>query len=227
MIDFAKIDTTLTISGLDVHQPVTVLTDVLIAIICVYFFRILHLAKITDRSIKHWTRFFLFLGFASIFGAASHAFFLVHEGFGYDSFWLPMQLLNVFSAFSAQQATVHSILKGSNSKNKWNVFAILQLVLASVSVFVFHSFLVVVINSAIALIPVMFIHFNDAKKEVQSNYIGWGIVILFLTAIINGTKFSINEYFTYLDIAHVFITISITVMFVGIKRKAVGLMVLG
>lgn len=223
MIDFAKIDTTISISGVAVHQPVTVFTDILISILCIYFFRILYLTKITEGSVKHWTRFFLLLGFASIFGAASHAFFLVHEGFGYDLFWLPMQLLNIFSAFSAQQATVHSVLKGSISKNKWNTFSIIQLVLSSIAVFVFHSFLVVVINSAIALIPVMIIHFNDAKKEVQSIYVGWGIVILFLTAIINGTKFSISEYFTYLDIAHVFIMISLTVMFVGIKRKAIEL----
>ena len=52
--------------------------------------------------------------------------------------------------------------------------------------------------------------------------VGWGIVILFVTAIINGTKVSINEYFTYLDIAHVFIIGSLSVMFIGIKQKAIS-----
>ena len=80
----------------------------------------------------------------------------------------------------------------------------------------------VVIDSIIGLIPIMIVHFRDREKSKGSDLIAWGIVVLFFSAIFNGTKISINEYFTYLDMAHVFIIINLWVMFAGIKRKAIS-----
>lgn len=222
MIDYAKIDTTITIGGIAFHQPVTAFTDFLITIICFNFFLRLSRIKNNNQSTMWWKRFFFCLSIASIFGGCSHAFFEVHSGFGYKLFWFPMQWLNIFSAFSAQQATLFSVLNNSPNKKLWRWSYLIQLILFSASVIVFSNFLVVIIDSAIALIPVMIIHFKNKNNENGNDLIGWGIVILFLTAIINGTKVSINEYFCYLDIAHVFIIGSLWVMFIGVKRKAIS-----
>lgn len=223
MIDYAKIDTTITIGGFEVHQPVTVFTDYIISILCFFFFWKLNRIQQPDKSTFNWKLFYLFLSFASLVGGCSHAFFEIHSGIGYDSFWFPMQWLDIFAAFAAQQATLHSVLKDSPNKKLWHWFSIFLLITFSIAVPVLHNFLVVVIDSAIALIPVMIIHFGDMRKEKTSEWIAWGIVLLFITAIINGTKISVNEYFTYLDIAHVFIMASLSVMFVGIRGKAVSL----
>jgi len=221
MIDYVKIDTTITIGGVAIHQPVTAITDIILAIVCFCFFLKLKQIKNPDQSTKSWIWFYLFLSLASITGSSSHAFFAVHRGFGYDSLWLPMQLFNIFAAFSAQQATLYSVFKNSPNRNTWKWFSLILITFFSVSVFIFHNFLVVVIHSAIALIPVMIIHFIDSRKQKDSLYIAWGIVILFITAIIHSAKLSINEYCTYLDIAHVFIIASLSVMLIGIKRKAI------
>ncbi len=220
MIDYAKIDTTINIGGIAVHQPVTSFTDLIISALCFYFYFRLKQISLSNQSIDNWKRFYLFLSLAPLFGSCSHAFFTVHEGMGYKSFWFPMQWFNIFSAFCAQQATLHSVLKDSPNKQIWKMSSIIQVILFSVAVIVFSNFLVVVIDSAIALIPVMVIHFKYKEKEKGNELVGWGIVILFITAIINGTKVSINEYFTYLDIAHLFIIASLSTMFVGIKRNA-------
>lgn len=222
MIDVSKTDTTIYIGDFAIHQPVTVFTDYIITVLCFYFYWQLNRPSMDDDSTVNWKRFFLLLGFASFVGAGSHGFFAIHEGVGYKSFWLSMQALNVFSIYRAQQATLHSALKHSNKKYYWNLSYHTQLLLFFVAVFVFQNFLVVIIDSIIGLVPIMIIHFIDAKKVKESRWIAYGIVVLFLTAIINTTKFSLHAYFNYLDIAHVLIMINLSLMFVGIKRKAVS-----
>jgi hypothetical protein len=222
MIDYAKIDTTINIGGVAIHQPVTAFTDIIISTLCFCFFLKLKKIGSVNKSDVSWKWFYLFLSLASLFGGCSHGFFAIHDGVGYKSFWFPMQWFNIFSAFCAQQGTLHSILKDSPNKETWKWANLIQVVLFSIAVLVFSNFLVVVLDSAIALIPVMVIHFKNKSKQKGNEMVGWGIVILFFTAIINGTKVSINEYFTYLDIAHVFIIGSLSVMFIGIKQKAIS-----
>lgn len=222
MIDKAISDTTIYIGDFSIHQPVTVLTDYLITILCFYFYWQLNRFSFQDDSTISWKRFFLLLSFASFLGGSSHGFFAVHEGLGYKSVWLSMQALNVFSVYRAQKATLYSALKNSKKKYYWDLSYHTQLILFFVAVFVFQNFVVVIINSVIGLVPIMIIHFIDAKKVKESSWIGYGIVILFLTAIVNATKFSLHAYFNYLDIAHVLIILNLSVMYIGIKRKAIS-----
>jgi hypothetical protein len=222
MIDAAKIDTTIYIGGFAVHQPVTFFTDVIISVLCFFFFLKLNRIAKQDQSTIYWKRFFFFLCMASFVGGCSHGLFLIHEGFNYKTFWLTMQLLNVISVYWAQQATITSLLIDSPNKKILNIGYAIQLLLFSLSVFIFHNFLVVVIDSALGLIPIMILHFRNVQKNENNKFIAWGIVVLCLTAFINGTKISINEYFTYLDIAHVLIMINLSLMFVGVKRKAIA-----
>ena len=222
MIDAAKIDTTIYISDFAIHQPVTVFTDFLITALCFYFYWKLNRASFLDDSTINWKRFYLLLSLASFIGAFSHGLFAVHEGFGYKSFWLTMQALNVFSVYRAQQATLFSALKNSAKKYYWNLSYHTQLLFFFVAVFVFQNFSVVVIDSIIGLIPIMIIHFIDAKKINTSYWIAYGIVVLCFAAIVNATKFSPHIYFNYLDFSHLIILIQLSVMFIGIKRKAIS-----
>jgi hypothetical protein len=226
MIDAAKIDTTIYIGNWAIHQPVTVLTDYIISVLCFYFYLQLnktnHL-KTADNSTNNWKLFFLFLSLASFFGGCAHGFFAIHEGLGYKSFWLTMQVLNVFSVYSAQKATFYSALASSNKKKFWNLSYHIQLVLFFIAIFVFQNFLVVVIDSIIGLVPIAIIHYIDSKKVKHSIWVTYGIMILFITAIVNATKFSFSPYFCYLDIAHVLIMANLSLMYIGIKRKAISL----
>jgi hypothetical protein len=222
MIDAAKIDTTIYIGDFAVHQPVTAFTDVIISALCFFFF--IKLGKVTkaNRSTIHWKRFFFFLSMASFVGGCSHGLFLVHDGFNYKTFWLTMQLLNVISVYWAQRATITSLLMDSPNKKILNIVYNVQLIIFSAAVFFCQNFLVVIWNSAIGLIPIMIFHFRNVQKNENNKWIAWGIVVLFFTAFINATKISINEYFTYLDIAHVLIMINLSLIYTGVKRKAIS-----
>ncbi len=222
MIDPTTIDTTIYIGNLAIHQPVTVFTSYLIFGLCFYFYLQLKRIKNVNSSTSNWGRFFLMIGLASFVGSFAHAFFAVHEGLGYKLFWLSMQALNIFSVYFAQQATLNSALQNSVQKNFWKLSYDIQLILFFSAVFIFHNFLVVVVDGVIGMIPIMVIHFMDSKKVKESSWIAYGIVILFLSAIVNITKFSLHAYFNHLDIAHVLVMINLWMMFVGVKRKAIS-----
>jgi len=222
MTDITKIDTTIYIGDFALHQPVTFFTDCLITLLCLYFYLQLNRSALHNESTINWKRFFLLLSLASFLGGISHGFFATHEGAGYKSFWLTMQALNIFSVYRAQQATLFSALQHSDKKYAWNLSYHTQLLVFFAAIFVFQSFLVVIIDTAVGLIPIMIIHFIDAKKVKESAWIGFGILILFSSAIVNAAKFSFCAYFNYQDIAHVLVMINLSVMYIGIKRKAIA-----
>lgn len=211
-------DTTIYIYDLAIHEPVTALTDFMITFLCfLFFFCLKNENKII--SIKYWKAFFLFFGFSTLVGGCSHALFAIHEGFAYKSFWIAMQVLNGFAVYSTQQATYNTILKNTGSKEIWKKSYIIQLIVFLIAVLVFQNFLVVVLDNAIGLIPVMILHFRDSKNKRESRFIANGILISFLTAFVHGAKLSLHAYFNFNDISHVLIMISLSVVFLGVSRK--------
>ena len=222
MPDLSAIDTTIYIGSVAIHQPVTVFTSYIITAMSYYYYWKLKQIKNIETDKLFWSRFFLFVGTASLVGSCSHAFFAVHEGVAYKAFWLPMQVLNIFSVYCGQQATLNSVLENSPKRKFWKLSYDIQLIVFFSAVFIFHNFLVVVIDGALGMIPVMILHFKHSKKDKSYSLIGYGILILFLSAIVNVTKFSIDAYFNHLDIAHIFVMANLAVMYEGVKRKAIS-----
>ncbi|HET6226399.1 MAG TPA: hypothetical protein VFF27_08980 [Bacteroidia bacterium] len=209
------IDTTIHIGEVAVHEPMTVFTDFIIAGLALTFY--FRLKRETDKTVINWRYFFLFMGVSTFVGAFSHALFEVHQGWGYKSFWLPMQLINGLAVYYAQQGTCASVLDGSPFKKTWALIYKVQLIVFLIAVPVFQNFLVTVIDNALGLIPVMILHYR--YKTAFAKRIANGIAISFLTAAIHINKFSIHTYFNYNDLAHVFIMISLWVLYTGVKMK--------
>lgn len=198
-------DNYISIYSYTIYEPTTVLTDCMIFGLSIFFFT--NLSRLPKEDlIKNWKFFFLFFGLSTFIGAFSHAFYEVHEGLGYKSFWLTMQIFNGAAVLFAQLATFNKKLKP--------IF-IIQLLIFVIAVFVFQKFLVVIINNAISLIPVMIFSFKNANKKI-----GYGILVSFATALIHGFKISIHTFFNYNDIAHILIMLSLYIMHLGIKEKA-------
>jgi hypothetical protein len=212
------IDTTISISGVPIHEPMTVLTDLLIAALAITFY--FQLKNKTDAVTRNWSYFFLFLGLSTIFGACSHAFFAVHEGWYYKSFWLPMQAINGIAVYCAQQATLLSALEGSTNKIKWKWSYVIQLVVFIIVLLRVQKYIVTIIENAIGLIPIMVLYYQ--YKRPFSRMIANGIAISFITALINLGKLSLHAYFNYNDIAHVFIMISLYVMYKGVRMRTIS-----
>jgi len=212
------IDTTIYISSIAIHEPVTAFTDFIITIIAfTCYFR---LASYPGKVVKYWSLFFLLLALSTLVGGCSHAFFAIHEGFGYKSFWLPMQFFNGLAVYYAQQATLISALKDSKQYTAWKLSYLLQLIVYYIVLIIVQKYIVTIIDNALGLIPIMIVHFSAKEKEPYYKWVGWGICISFITAIVHGAKISLHAYFNYNDIAHVFIMASLVVMYKGIRIKA-------
>ncbi|MGQ0827734.1 MAG: DUF6962 family protein [Bacteroidota bacterium] len=215
------VDTTIYIGDIAIHEPVTAFTDYIITVIGFYFYYQLR-KKSTNSVILNWSRFFGLLGLSTLLGGCSHAFFAIHEGIPYKTVWLSMQIVNGFAVYFAQQATLNSVLANSNHANKWKVSYIIQLTTFIILILIFQKYLVTIIENIIGLIPVMILHLISKSKKNNYKKIGYGILISFITAIVHGSKFSLHAYFNYNDIAHVFIMISLYVMYLGVKEKAIS-----
>jgi hypothetical protein len=207
-------DTTIVFGDFAIHEPVTVLTDYIITILAfIYYWKL----PSTNEVVKNWRLFFFFLSLSTFFGGSSHALFAVHEGWKYKSLWLPMQFINGIALYYAQKATLLSVLKNSKNHNIWKLSYMIQLVLYYIVLIMVQKYIVTIIDNALALIPIMILHLTTKEKENYYQYIGWGIAVSFITAIVHGLKFSLHDYFNYNDIAHVFIMISLTVMYQGLR----------
>lgn len=213
------IDTTLSISGITVHEPVTVFTDFIITTLLIIFYSRLMLLSKNKEGIKEWRLFFLFLAISTFLGGCSHAFFLIHEGWEFKSIWLSTQIINGLAVYFAQQATLVTVLKNSKNKNNWKLSYLIQLVVFVVALLLIQKYLVTVFENAIGLIPVMILHYSFKPKTTSYIKIANGIAIAFVSAILFITKFSIHRYFNYNDLAHLFIMASVYTMYTGMKEE--------
>jgi hypothetical protein len=216
------VDTTINIGGIAIHEPVTALTDYIIFITAVSFYFGLKRFANGNTVIKNWGLFFGLLGLSTFFGGTSHAFFEIHAGVGYKTFWLSMQVINGFAIYFAQQATVMSVVENPTYINKWRISYNVQLIVFIIAALYFQNYLVTIIDNALGLIPIMILHFMDKKNNKASALIAYGLAISFITAIVHGAKLSVHAYFNYNDIAHVFIMLSLITMYKGVKQKAIS-----
>lgn len=213
------VDTTIYIGNLAIHEPVTVLTDYIITILGFFFYY--QLSKEGKNTvIRNWSLFFGSMGLSTLLGGCSHAFFTVHEGISYKTVWLSMQIVNGLAIYFAQQATLSSLLANSKYAHIWKLSYTIQFIIFIITLLIFQKYVVTVIENIIGFIPIMIIHLK--QKETYYKKIGYGILISFITAIVHSTKISLHDYFNYNDIAHVFIMISIYVMYLGAKEKAIS-----
>jgi|1185.fasta_scaffold41549_1 hypothetical protein len=209
------IDTTIYIGGFPIHEPTTVFTDYIISGASIVFY--FKMKGIKEEATHFWSYFFLFMGLSSFVGSFSHALYAVHEGWGYKSFWLSMQVINGIAIYYGQQATRVSVLATSPAKKTWKLIYMIQLPVFIIAVFLFQNYTVTVIENALGLIPIMILHYKD--KRYFARTIANGIAISFITVIVRLSKFSIHVYFNYNDMAHVFILASLYYMYKGARMK--------
>jgi hypothetical protein len=199
------------------YEPMTVITDLVLAIACFLFFKKLigHTARTVSSN--NWGFFFLFFALSTLLGALSHGLFQLHQGAYYLTFWLLMQTSSIVSLFFAQQATLYSLLQDSTYAVWWRRSFLVQLFLAVLAIIVFKNFGVVVISNALTFIPILIL--NLSNRSNASRFISLGILISFLTAIVHATKFSLHLFFNHNDIAHLLLTLSLLLVFVGVNRS--------
>lgn len=192
---------TIELLGLQVTEPMTWITNWLVAAACLVFAYRLFYDEEADASQKFWALFFLFIGLASITGGTAHGF-IQYVG---HRFHLAAWLLSGISIFCAQLAVLQFI-KQAKIRTFVRLFSYAQLMIMSASVLIFQHFSSVLIDSIVGLIgvviPVSLAHYLKYKNR-RSLLIIIGVLSNLLPALIHLSKFSINQWFNFNDISHV------------------------
>lgn len=192
---------TIELLGLQVTEPMTWITNWMVAAACFVFGHKLFYDKQADISQKFWALFFLFMGLASITGGIAHGYILYVGHKFHHGAWL----LSGISIFCAQLAVLPLIEK-SKVRSFVRIFCYCQLMIMSASVLIFQHFSSVLIDSIVGLIgvviPVSLAHYARYKDR-RSALVIVGVLTNLIPALIHLLKISINQWFNFNDISHV------------------------
>jgi di/tricarboxylate transporter len=215
--DFLSIE----LGALKITEPVTAGTDLLIALIAIIlavliFIRVRKIAEPVGRNLS-WFYFFLFMGLSTFAGALSHGLRYYLPGSAFLFMFTLMNVLSGVSSLYAQLATID--FEVENRTRRMKSFAVLLFICFIMLVIWIRSFTVTNIYVTGTFLFVLYNHRRSWKKgKNPSKYICYGILISFITAFVFLFKISLSEWFNHKDIAHVFIMISLLVMYQGAKN---------
>jgi hypothetical protein len=184
----------ITFSGFVIHEPVTVLTDLLLCVACVHYFIIVRKSRA-----NYWPYFFGCMVLTPLIGAFGHALYTDKNNI--------LQLISrswgIVSVFFASLGSITMIQKSVVTRFL-NWFAFLQVVTALSLLVWLNQFWIVKVNSTLGLgILVGGTQvYLKSKSNPGSNYILIGIGINALAGLVHNLEFSISKWFNYNDLGH-------------------------
>lgn len=207
--------------GIRIDEPVTTLTDILVAIVCFYAF--IRLRKISDGSPLHqlvlW--YFTLMGLATLIGGIiGHAFL-----YALSFYWkLPGWLLSMLAINLLERVMIRfsKPILSTNKARFFSWFNIGELVVFAGLAFGYLNFRFVEVHSVYGLLVVVFGFslFNYKKKHGRKvmRPLMIAIAFAFLAAVVFVSKWDIDKWFRHMDIAHVFMMASAWYFYRGSRR---------
>jgi hypothetical protein len=214
---------TIYISHLRIDEPVTTLTDFIVAFVAIFaFFKTSSSGNSKSINLYRW--FFLVTGFST--GISS----LIGHAFGYY-FDPAMKLIGwilgiagvTLAQFGALYHTKQAIPK--NSFKALMILCIVETAAAVVLVFAMRTFTAVEIHSAFGLLLIVTIleaiYFRRTKSPLSRHFIyGVGLCIVAVTCHL--TKLAISPWFNHLDLSHVFMAMALYTMYKGVQKEQIN-----
>jgi len=210
---------TIEILGISISEPVTMLTDIILAIFCFYFYRQIMKKPSIERGKIYFAQFFLWMAFCTFLGGVMGHGFLPYFGIAGK---YPAWILTILSMFWLQIAMI-DLLRGKVSVTLINIlqgisiamvpiFLTLTFAKAHFSYSIFHN-----IGAAVMIIGVLI--FCLIKYKTQGTE--WVLGSLLISSIIpyfQINRIGINRWFTYHDVCHVMMLIGFYVLYIGATK---------
>ncbi len=210
--------------GLVLHEPVTALTDVLVAIICYIAFRKLNALPQRSQVQTLFKYYFLTMSLATFLGGViGHA--LMH----YVPFYMkiPGWITSMLSVALLERAVIHYSRKWIDPKigaffSKLNIAELLVFLILSL---VTLNFQFVLIHAAYGMAIVVtgfagFVYFKE--KNVGSKQILFAVLVSAIGAFFFEFKIGLDKWFNHVDISHVFMMIASVLYYKGARNLIVG-----
>lgn len=212
--------TYISVFGYPVFEPMVILTNVIMFLICYSAFR--KLRRFDVKYARQMGLFLLLLGISVIFGAVGHS---VHLQLGSRFFNTVVVLMNVFSMVAIYYCfrapfdyTAKAKKQNRHLVNLVRIWVVLLLFLAITR----GDFLLLKVNAGIVLLYSLVAHYraHKVKAERGNLLVVYGILVSFLPIVIHSMKLSLHEWFNHKDLAHVVMIFSLILIIRGVKLNA-------
>lgn len=207
--------------GIRIDEPITTLTDILVALVC--FYAVVKLRPLSDGSRMHRLvlLYFLLMGIATLIGG------IIGHGFLYalSFYWkLPGWLLSMLAINFLERVMIRfskPILTTGKAKF-FSWFNIAELIAFAALAFGTLNFLYVEIHSTYGLLVVVFgfCVFNLKRghgREVIRPFI-IATAFAFVAAVVFVAKWDIDQWFRHVDLAHVFMALAAYYFYLGSRK---------
>lgn len=228
-LDFPKIE--FEFFGLELLEPMAIITDTIMGGISVYFgVKVLALKK-TLPFYRLWGLFFLVFGIGAILGGIGHTF--------YNQFGLigkiPSWLFGPISIYLAERAMISLHWKADSKKQlqKWFDVKLVLVYIIFFYLLIFADksenptlpFLPIAINTILGLVATVgILGFKYTEKlSAKFKFFWLGVMVMFPSALIFLFKINVHQWFDKNDFSHILITIGLIYWYLGVSKLAKGL----
>ena len=202
--------TTLTLFGIVMHHPVTVITDLMVSSVCFYAFYRLNKIKPFSKVIFYFKFYFLIMGIATALGGVLGHGFIYAIPFAWK---LPGWVTSMIAIMFIERAAIEHtrlILKPRIIKIL-GILNILELLTFMSLTFYYLDFFFVEFHSGYGLMFVvlslqLMLYLKTKNDASKTLLIAVGFAAI--AALFFMTKPEIHKWFRYIDVSHVFMTIS-------------------
>lgn len=194
--------------GYTIYEPVTVLTNVLLALFC------LILSTRLKRDGNLWWVFFLAVGISNILGSLGHGLYAEKD----NIVQLFARLFGILSVLGAGIATLQRFSRGFK-KSAATAFVLLNFVIFSGWLLFNNTFEQVKWNATIGLgifVAFSYVYIYLKNRNSKELLVTLGILILAMAAIVHTIGFSAGEFFNQNDIGHVIMFFGVYSMYKGV-----------
>lgn len=217
-MEFVK--TTIEVAGITIMEPVTVATDLLVSVVCLYAFFQLKNTKSKSLTVKLFTYYFFTMALATLYGG------LIGHGFLYlltFSWKVPGWLISMVSVALIERAAIRHaqpLLKPGIGKF-FAIVNIIELLILTAVVFFTLNFFFVEAHAAYGLLVVVFsfeLYVYRMTKAEGSRLLLIAVLISSIAALVHLTQLTIHPWFNHLDFSHVLMAIAAYVFYLGARK---------
>lgn len=222
---FALENPSIYLLGVRIDEPVTMLTDVLVALVCWHAWWQLQRSKSSVAELPFFRLFFLLMGIATFIGGVIGHGFLYALSFEWK---LPGWLISMLSITVLERGVIfhtRPLLKeGTVRFFYW--FNIIELLIFASLAFTLLEFKFVELHSAYGLMVVVFSfclynYWRGSHTRFIQNMIT-GVVLSMIAAVIFIGRFGISQWFTHADISHLLMAATAVFFYRGARSLQEG-----
>jgi hypothetical protein len=207
--------------GLEIREPVTSLTDLIVAGVCFYAAYRLRKTKSSERAVVYFRYFFLTMGISTTLGGLIGHAFLYAFGFTWK---IPGWITGMCSVAFMERAAImqaRSAMKPAFSRffALMNIIELAAFIIVAVATL---NFFFVEIHAAYGLLVVfLFEYFIRRKtKDAASRLVIFGVLLSAMAAVVHLSKLSVHTWFNYFDLSHLFMAAGAYLFYKGAQQIA-------